>query len=126
MKRMWIGIALMALVLAAGLWVAEVMEQVHYPLAEDLDRAAQLALEEQWDTANVLAVRTEQTWQKKRPVTAAFAEHEPLENIDALFAQLEVYAVTRDAPSFSAACVYLARQLEALGECHSFTIFNLL
>lgn len=125
MKRMWIGVGLLVLVLVSGILATNFMEG-HTPGAADLNRAAKLALEEQWDTAEAFAGRAERDWQKKRPVTACFTEHEPMEAIDGMFAQLEVYAKARDAVAYSGTCAYLAAQLEAMGEIHKFTLWNLL
>ena len=126
MKRIWIGIALLAAMLIGGIWVAEVMEQSHFPSARDLRRASELALESDWSRAEALARRAKEKWQKKWPVTASFADHEPMDEIDALFAELETYGKARDKTAYSAACAYLAEALEALGAAHSFNWWNLL
>lgn len=124
MKRMWIGVGLLAAVLVSGILATNFME-FHSAGAADLKRAAKLALEEQWDTAEAFAGRAEDNWQKKRPVTACFAEHEPMEAIDGMFDQLEIYAKARDEIAYSGTCAYLAAQLEAMGEIHRFTLWNL-
>lgn len=126
MRRMWIGIGLLALMLVGGLWAADWMQQAHGEMAADLNRGAQLALENRWEEAERQADRAERAWQKKRPVTAAFADHEPLEEIDGLFAQLRIFAAAGKGADFAATCGYLAQQLEALGDDHRFTLYNLL
>ena len=126
MKRMWIGVGLLAAVLISGIWVAGQMREIHQEMAKDLNRAAACVLDEDWDMATALAARAEKDWSKKRPLTASFADHEPLEDIDALFAQLAVYSRLRDKAAYSSICADLASQLEALGESHRFTFWNLL
>ena len=126
MRRMWIGVGLLALVLIGGIWASEWMGNVHEDMARELDRAAEFAMADRWEEAAQQLAHAEEKWQKKRPVTAAFADHEPLEEIDGLFAQLKIFAAGEKRTDFSAACAYLARQLEALGDNHSFTLYNLL
>ena len=126
MRRMWIGIGLLALVLVGGIWASEWMGNTHEEMARDLDRAAELAMTDRWEEAVLKLIRAEEKWQKKRPVTAAFADHEPLEEIDGLFARLKIFAAGEKRTDFSAACAHLARQLEALGDSHSFSLSNLL
>lgn len=126
MKRLWIGVGLLALVLVGGIWAADWMGNTHHAMAAELDRAAELALTDRWEEAEAQVERLAEEWQKKRPVTAAFADHEPLEEIDGLFAQLRIYGALGRKGDFAGGCVYLARQLEALGENHSVTLSNLL
>ena len=99
MKRIWIGIILLTALLGAGFWISSFMAQSHDPVAQDIRQAGNLALEEQWGAAQAYAKRGKDRWETKWPVTAAFADHEPMYEIDALFAQLETYARQwRDIP----------------------------
>ena len=124
MKRMWIGAGLLAAVLVTGILAANFMKS-HTPGAADLDRAAKLALEEDWAMAQALVNRAEENWEKKRPVTACFTEHGPIEAIDGMFAELKIYAAAQDTVAYGGTCASLANQLEALGEIHRFTLWNL-
>lgn len=126
MKRMWIGTALLVLMLVSGILVTEYMEHSHQPGSRDLNRAASLALDGEWGQAEALTARALKNWQKTRKITASFVDHEPMEEIDGLFAEIEVYAAARDEISFSAACAYLAELTDALGESHSLTFWNLM
>lgn len=126
MKRIWIGIALLAVVLVSGCLASHFMEHHHMSIAEDLDRAAQLALEDQWEGALSITARARENWQKKRPITACFAEHEPLDEVDETFARLEIYAAVREEISFGSECAGLAEKLRALAQCHKFTFWNLM
>lgn len=125
MKRLWIGIGLMAVMLLAGILTPVILEKSHTPVVEDLGRAAELALEENWEGAARFSRRAEEKWQKTRPVTASFADHEPMDEIEALFAQLKIYGRVGDRVAYSSTCVYLASQLDALGDYHNLTLWNL-
>ena len=120
MKRMWIGVALLAVLLVSSLLAAEFMEKAHGPIASDLE------LEGSWGRAEALTARARKSWDKHRFLTAAFADHGPMEEIDAQFAKIEAFAAERNRIDFCAGCAYLARILEALGESHSLNFRNLM
>ena len=126
MKRGWIGLGLLVLLLVGGLLVTWRMDHCHRTIAADLDRAAGFALQENWEQAAACAQSAKNGWQAGWNLSAAFADHEPMENIDSLFAQLETYAALRDNAAFSALCAQLARQIEAMGDAHGLTWWNLL
>ena len=126
MKRIWIGIILLAALLTAGLQISKFMKEAHLPVVQDIRRAGQLALEEQWGPAEAYARRGQELWEKKWPVTAAIADHEPMDEIDALFAQLNVYADEKETLAYSAACAHLASLLEAISQSHSCNWWNLM
>lgn len=126
MKRIWIGIGLLAALLALGIWTSEVMERSQAPGVKDLRRASALALAEDWPRAEALGKRAGDRWKKQRNLTAAIADHKPMDTIDGIFAELEVYAATRDTAAYSASCVHLAQLLESFGNAHSFSWWNLL
>lgn len=125
MKRLWLGVGLLTVMLLSGILVPELLETCHEAIVQDLDQAAELAMSEQWDSVRRLSDRAEENWEKKRPVTASFTDHEPLDEIDGLFAQLEVYAEAEESVAFSSTCVYLSSQLDALGDYHKFSFWNL-
>jgi len=126
MKRMWIGVGLLAAVLIVGIWAANRMEEIHQEIARDLDRAAQSALKEDWDMAGALFTRAEKTWNKKRTLTSIFSDHAPIEEAESLFAQLRISAQAENGESFATACACLSSQLKAMGESQSFNLRNLL
>ena len=75
MMRLWIGIGLLAAMLAVGAGVPEALEESHRPIREDLTRAAELALADSWDRAEYLTDRAEKVWKEKWPMTAAVTDH---------------------------------------------------
>ena len=126
MKRGWIGAGLLLVMLAGGLLVTWRMDKCHTAISQSLDAAADSALAGDWDSAGTLAQRAKRDWETGWNFSAAFADHEPMEDIDALFSQLGVYGSSRDAVSFAAVCTQLARQVEAMGDAHGLTWWNLL
>lgn len=126
MKRIWIGVGLLTLALVAGILAAEWMDETHEEIGEDIEKAAVLAMAEEWAKVDALADRARRNWEKTRPVIAMLADHEPLESIDGLFRQLEVYAAAGESSAFCAVCASMAQLLEALGDCHKCSVRNLL
>ena len=125
MKRLWIGTGLLAAVLVTAVLTPAILSRCHTPAVQDLQRAAELVMADNWDTAASFSRRAEKQWQKTRPVTAAFSEHEPMEEIDALFAQLKIYREARDQVAYGSTCVYIACQMDALRGYHDFNFGNL-
>ena len=126
MGRLWIGIGILVLLLVLGLWISHVMDDVHVGIAETLKTAAEQALsgdlEAGMDTAQRAKVRWEDHWHG----SAAVADHEPMDEIDGLLAQLECYGKANQPGDFAACCKRLALLVEAMSEAHSLTWWNLL
>lgn len=126
MNRMWIGAALLVLVLGLGIWVGDRMTGSHLPCAEDLENAAAFAMAEDWQTAGALADRAKENWQKNRRLSAAVTDHEPMDEIDALFEELEIYRAREETSAYCAGCRYLAEHLRDLGNSFRVSWWNLL
>ena len=126
MKRMWLGLVLLAALAAGGLYISREMETVHDPIRRDLAAAARAAEENDWDSALSLAARAEARWRASWPVSACLTHHGPMEKADALFARLEAYGNARAATAFSACCGELSSTVHAAGEAGSISLWNLL
>jgi len=126
MKRGWIGAALLLVLLAGGIWSVMLLTRQHSPMERQMEQAAAYALAMDWEKAEALTGSVRAAWENAWHSTAAFADHDPMEAIDGLFAQLEVYAEVEEAPSYAAVCAELSRQLAAMGEAHVPNWWNLL
>ena len=126
MKRLWLGVVLLAAMLVLGILTAIGMTRLHDPISEELSRASQAALDDRWEEADALWHHAEKQWRRSWPLTASVADHEPMENIDALFAELRVYAREKEAEHFAACCANLSMLTEAMGEAHAINWWNLL
>ena len=58
--------------------------------------------------------------------TAAVVDHEPMEEVESLFAQLDVYLKARDPVAYCACCASLEVFARAIGESHSVSWWSLL
>ena len=124
MKRIWFGAGLLAGLLVLGIISNSFMERTHHPQADKLSRAAKLAADGDWAAARNLYEDAKQTWDEKQLLIAALCRHEPVDRINGLFAQLEVYSETRSVTSFCSTCVDLASQLESIGKSHKLNLHN--
>lgn len=118
MRRFWIGIGVLTLLLALGLGSTVFMKRVHQPISTDLEQASKAVLQGNWEIATACAQQALAKWESCSGFTAALADHDVLEAAECLFAQIQVYAAVQDPVSFSAACAHLSRLTKAIGESH--------
>lgn len=118
MKRLWIGISVLALLLVCGSVVTVFMERSHRPISKNLVQAADAALAGNWSHATALVNRAQAKWQRCKPLTATFADHSILEETDSLLAEIKLYANARETLSFTAACIRLSQLTEAISKSH--------
>ena len=112
MKRLSIGIVFLSVILAIGICVTAAFTALHKPLSDTLQQASEAAISEDWE--------------RYRAFTAAVADHEPLEEMDAMFAQLEVLARQRETSDFAALSAQLSRMAQAMADSQSISWWNLL
>ncbi len=125
MKRSWFGLFLLAVLLAGSLAVTWGMDTVHRPVCRDLNQAAQAAADGDWEEAASLSHHAQAQWEKWAHFRLCFADHGPAEEIDGEFAQLEAYRAEEETGDFSAMCLGLSRKVEAIGQAHGLTLWNL-
>ena len=126
MRRLLLGTTILAVLLAGGSLLCQTMEDIHAPIAADLQRAGLAALAEDWATAQDLLTHAAVRWDTFRRITATFADHTPMDEVDGLFQELQVYVRTRENPHFSAICAHLQTRIQAIWENHRLTWQNLL
>ena len=124
MKRVWIGGALMAVLLTAGLLAGWAMDRGLCPGAEKLKQAGELAAAGRWEAAEEMLDDVEDIWEDRQGLVTALYDHEIVDDIDAALAQLEIYCDARDALAFRALCRSLAENMEAAGKAHQGTVEN--
>lgn len=126
MKRMWLGLGILVLFLALGLWSSYSIEKQHVPLARDLESAAEAALSGDLTAGKEQAEKVKKEWENQWNPSATIVDHTPMDEIDSHFARLEVYAQTKNTEAFAAGCKQLAQLITATAEAHSFTWWNIL
>lgn len=124
MKKLYLGCGLLLAMLALGVTFSILMPRLHDPVAQDLKAAAEQALLEDWEAADAAFLRAKDQWEKYKDLTAMVCDHKPQEEMQALFAQVEVYCRTRDS-QFAAACRQLAEMAEGMSDLHSISLPHL-
>ena len=125
-RRLLLGIVILVLVLSLSIGTAFGMRAIHKPGEEALTQAAEIAVSGNLTVALPLALAAFDRWQKFRNITAAFADHTPMDDTERLFREMLVYAETGEAPHFAACCSQLSAMLRATYETHGFSIKNIL
>ncbi len=116
MRRLYIGAVLLVVLLALGVGIAVGMDGIHARSAAALDAAADAALDGDWQTAQLLSQQAQQMWQQNWQIVACVADHTPMDEIDALFAQLPAFVRGGEDVHFAATCAQLAQLLQAMGD----------
>ena len=124
MKRVWIGGALLAVLLTVGLLAGWAMDRGLCPGAEKLKQAGELAAAGRWEAAEEMLDDVEDIWEDRQWLVTALYDHEIVDDIDASLAQLEVYCDAKDALAFRALCRSLAENMEAAGKAHNGSVEN--
>lgn len=126
MGRFWLGVSLLLLFLVFGIWTATAVASIHEPMSQTLAEASQRALGGDFQAGAALARQASASWEKHRFRTASVADHTPMDDIDSLFAEMEVYAEARDAVHFAACCAQLSRKVQSMSDAHKLNWWNFL
>ena len=121
MKRCWFGAGMLLFLLIAGLVVSILMGNFQKNLAQQVSHAAETALDDR-EAAQKEIDQARVKWQKLRPLAAGLADHDPMNEADALFALLVPQA---EDPDFRENARHLAEILRQLGQSHMPTLENI-
>ena len=126
MTRFIIGILTLTLLFSVGLFVALTTDQMYRPVIGLLEKAADTALSGSFKEAVTQAKAAKDLWDKMKNKTATVADHTPMEDIDLMFAEAEIYAKTEETPHFAACCAQLASMVQNMADAHAMNLWNLL
>lgn len=126
MKRIFLGLTLLLALLWSAAVITVQMDRVYDPIVNSLRQAAAAAESNDWRKATSLANQAKSCWETHRHFTASVADHSPMDEIDGLFAELEVFLTQQEMPHFAATCRHLAMLTAAMGDNHAFSWWNLL
>ena len=126
MGRGWLGLGILIIFLALGFVVAEAMDSAHIPTEKLLEQAAEKTLQGEFEQAVALGAEAKSRWDRQWNGTATVADHSPMDDVDALFAEMEIYAKAEEKPHFAACCQELARRVQAVATAHRFSWWNIL
>lgn len=126
MNRLWIGVGILVILLVMGiglLWGSRVFFE---ELSQEVEQAGELALSGNWQAAGEKAAKSREKWEHWRKFWSSFTDHEPVEQVQALFSQLELYEKQRLEVDFAAVCLNLSQLAEAIDESHSLRWWSVL
>ena len=126
MKRLWLGVAFLALLLAGGIWQTVGLSHIHNALSETLSDAALAARQQDWEVADSLSGNAQDQWKRSRRITASFADHEPLEELERLFAELQVCKGLSLEENYAVVCSNLSQICKAIAESFQISWWNVL
>ena len=126
MARGWFGFAILIVFLVLGILVSVTINNTHETACDLLSQAADLTLAGDFEEAVSWAMAAKTQWETAWNGTAVVADHSPMDDVDALFAEMEIYAKTGEEPHFAACCRELAQRVEAVSEAHRFSWWNVL
>lgn len=121
MNRIVIGAALLVALLAVSLFSAWQMGHIQEPIAAWMDEASRQSLRGEMTAAAQSAAKAEAAWHSSRIFTAALADHQPMEDIEGLFARLSAYE-SEDKSEYAALCAEIARRIRAVAEAQELTL----
>lgn len=124
--RFYLGVCLLAVFLILGLFATFSMDSAAIPVAQQLEQAAQEALSGNMKTGISLAESAKAGWYDHWKCFATVSDHSPMDEIDGLFSEMDIYAQAADSVHFSACCAQLSELVEAMADAHRFTWWNLL
>ena len=126
MNRLWIGVGLLVILLAMGVTMLFVSRNFYEDFSQSLEQAGRFAMNGNWTAAENQAARSRQKWERYQRFWAAFTDHAPVEQMENLFSQLELYQFQQEAVDFSAVCRSLAYMARAIKESHGLKWWSVL
>ena len=126
MARGWLGVGILVAFLVLGLVTMAVMDNDHLPTGELLKQAAEKTLAGSFEEAVPLGMEAKARWERSWNGTATVADHSPMDDVDALFGEMEIYAQAGEEPHFAACCQELSQRIQAVASAHRFSWWNIL
>ena len=126
MNRLWIGIGVLTVLLAMGIGLLFVSLHFHEEFSHDLKSAGHSAMAGNWADAEKQLAQGREKWQTYQRFLAASTDHEPVEQIQQLFSQLEIFQNRQMDVEFASACFALAELSEVITETHNLRWWSIL
>lgn len=118
MKRSYFGLGLLICLLGASLLLGWGMEKMHQPVAAALTAAEEKAYRGDWEGAVELEGIARTGWEKWQVLRSCFADHTPIEEVDAQFAMLSACIRGENKEEFPSLAAQTAQMVKAIGDAH--------
>lgn len=126
MKRLWIALGVLALLLAGSLWNTARVTRVSDTLTAALNQAEAAVAEDDWDTAAALTQQALEQWTAAEPWLAFVLCHENTDAVTTGFQEVLGFLQYRSAPEYDSANGALVAQVEHLAEIEALNWKNVL
>lgn len=126
MNKLWIGIGLLMFLLVGGIGLLWGSSVFFGNFSESVEEAGALALAGDWSGAAREMETTQEKWEIYRHFWASFTDHAPVEQMQALFSQLELYKERQLEVEFASACRALSHVVQAIEETHGLRWWSVL
>lgn len=126
MRRLWIGIVLLAVMLAGGIGMLLFSRDFYEDFSAALQQASDAAQAGDWAQAGALTEKATAQWKHHQHFLASFTDHEPVEEVSMLLSRLELFRNARLTVDFADTCQSLCHLCEAIDESHSLKWWSLL
>lgn len=126
MKRLWIAVGILLLILGTALGTGWWANQFTGDLTDRLEAAQELAGRGQWEKADEVTQQAYQLWQSKQFPLHVLMRHADTDQIYMSFREVEQFLNLREPDQYAAANAQLIAQLELLAEMEAPTLENVL
>lgn len=126
MNKLWIGIGLLLFLLIGGIGLLWGSSVFFGDFSESVEEAGEMALAGDWLSATQKMEQIREKWEWQRRFWASFTDHEPVEQVQALFSQLELYKEQQLQTEFASACRALSHVVQAIEETHGLRWWSVL
>ena len=126
MNKLWIGIGLLIFLLVLGIGLLWGSSVFFGDFSESMEEAGDMALAGNWFASGQKMEQTQKKWERYCHFWASFTDHEPVEQVQVLFAQLELYQKQQLQTEFASACRALSHVAQAIQETHGLKWWSVL
>lgn len=126
MKHFSIGIGILAVILVLGLITLGIMNRELEKTAETLTEAWTACCKGDHETAKTAAERARRDWDKGYGLTASFADHEPLDEVNRVFSRMEACGVLGEWDEFAQTCRELISLIHGIADREKPLYYNIL
>ena len=126
MKRLWISVAILLVMLGATLGNSWYLNNLISGFTQELTSAHHLAAQNQWASARETTQGVSEHWQKHDFYLHVMLPHRDIDDIHLTFQEVEEYLELKESDQYNAANAKLIAQLGLLAEMEQLNLKNIL
>ena len=126
MKRIWISLAILALVFGTALLNSWYLDSLTEGMARTLEEAQALAEAEDWEGGQQLTRQVVQQWEKASNYLYIVVRHSDSDEVAAGFREVQQLLEWKEEAEYTSANARLVEELRLLADMEQFNLRNLL